>query len=163
MPSDTLAKAARALAGRIDELARLSDERGVTTRTFLSPAMGRANALVGRWMRAGGLTVAEDSVGNLIGRAEGPAKGARTLLLGSHLDTVRDAGRFDGILGVLLPLAALDVLRAEGVELPYSVEVLVLSEEEGVRLSSAYMCIKVYAGRIRSADLGLRDARGVRR
>jgi allantoate deiminase len=161
MPSNTLAKPVRALAGRIDELARISDERGVTTRTFLSPAMGRANALVGRWMRAGGLTAAEDGVGNLIGRVEGPAKDSRTLLLGSHLDTVRDAGRFDGILGVLLPLAALEVLRADGVALPFAVEILGFSEEEGVRFSSAYLGSKGYTGRLKRSDLGLRDAKGI--
>src|SRR3984957_7685068 len=112
MPRTTLAQAAATLARRLDQLSRVSDERGATTRAFLSPAMHRANALVGGWMRAAGLTVRQDSVGNLVGRLGSEGRGARTLLLGSHLDTVRDAGRFDGTLGVLLPIAALEVLRA---------------------------------------------------
>ena len=79
--------------------------------------------------------------------------GAKTLLLGSHLDTVRDAGRFDGPLGVLLPIAALKVLRARQVELPFAVEILGFSEEEGVRFSSAYLGSKGYTGSLRASDL----------
>jgi allantoate deiminase len=161
MPRLTLAQATSRLARRIDRLARVSDEPGATTRTFLSPAMRRANAMVGAWMRAAGLSVREDGVGNLIGRAEGRRAGAGTLLLGSHLDTVRDAGRFDGVLGVLLPLAAVELLRGRGVELPFAVEVLGFSEEEGVRFSSAYLGSKGYAGLLGRPDLGLRDNAGV--
>jgi allantoate deiminase len=160
MPRKTLAQAAVALARRLDQLARVSDERGATTRTFLSPAMRRANALVGGWMREAGLSVREDRVGNLIGKVEGQGKGPRTLLLGSHLDTVRDAGRFDGALGVLLPIAALEVVRARGINLPFSVEIVGFSEEEGVRFSSAYLGSKGYTGRLGGADLRLRDSDG---
>jgi allantoate deiminase len=161
MPRKTLARAATQLARRIDRLARISDERGETTRTFLSSAMRRANALVAGWMRGAGLSVREDRVGNLVGRLGAGGRGAKTLLLGSHLDTVRDAGRFDGALGVLLPIAALEVLRAQGTELPFSVEVLGFSEEEGVRFSSAYLGSKGYTGRLRKSDLLLRDHEGV--
>ncbi len=161
MPRKTLAQAAATLGRRIDRLAKVSDERGATTRTFLSPAMRRANALVAGWMRGAGLSVREDRVGNLIGRLEAEGRGARTLLLGSHLDTVRDAGRFDGVLGVMLPIAALEVLRARGTRLPYSVEVLGFSEEEGVRFSSAYLGSKGYTGLLRRSDLALRDLDGV--
>src|SRR5271169_6384325 len=102
MPKNSLAQAAATLARRIDLLARVSDERGATTRTFMSPAMRRTNALVGRWMKGAGLSVRVDSVGNLIGRTPALPGKRKTLVLGSHLDTVRDAGRFDGPLGVLL-------------------------------------------------------------
>jgi allantoate deiminase len=161
MPRKSLAHAAAALASRLDRLSRVSDERGATTRTFLSPAMERANAVVGGWMKSAGLSVRRDAVGNIIGRKEAGAKGARTLLLGSHLDTVRDAGRFDGALGVLLPIAALEVLRGRGIDLPFAVEVLGFSEEEGVRFSSAYLGSKGYVGRLGRSDLGLRDAEGI--
>jgi allantoate deiminase len=161
MPRNTLAQAATTLSSRLDRLARISDERGATTRTFLSPAMRRANALVAGWMRGAGLSVREDRVGNLVGRLEARGRGARTLLLGSHLDTVRDAGRFDGALGVLLPIAALEVLGGRGLRLPFAVEVLGFSEEEGVRFSSAYLGSKGYTGRLRSSDLLLRDPEGV--
>jgi allantoate deiminase len=123
--------------------------------------MRRANALVGGWMRAAGMSVREDGAGNLVGRLAPGRKGARTLLAGSHLDTVRDAGRFDGVLGVLLPIAALEVLRSRGARLPYGVEVLGFSEEEGVRFASAYLGSKAYAGTLGRRELGLRDADGV--
>lgn len=139
----------------------MSDEEACLTRTFLSPAMGRANRLVGAWMQEAGLDVREDAFGNLIGRIEAHKPGARTLILGSHLDTVRDAGRFDGALGVLLPIIVLRRLRREGVRLPFAVEVVGFSEEEGVRFSSAYLGSKGYAGAMRAADLGLRDENGI--
>ena len=156
-----MATGAQDLRRMLDELGRISDERGRLTRTFLSPAMRRANARVATWMRSVGLNVREDATGNLIGRLEAPRSGAKTLLLGSHLDTVRAAGRFDGALGVLLPIVALGELRRRGVALPFAVEVLGFSEEEGVRFSSGYLGSKGYTGQLRAADLKLRDAGGV--
>ena len=143
----------------LDELGSVTDEPGRLTRTFLSPAMERANQLVGGWMREAGLAVREDETGNLIGRLESRVPGAKTLLLGSHLDTVRNAGRFDGALGVVLPIVALAELKQRGVTLPFHVEVLAFSEEEAVRFSGAYIGSKAYTGRLRAADLKLRDAR----
>ncbi len=149
------------LTGMLDELGRVSDERGKLTRTFLSPAMKRANALVGAWMKEAGLSVRIDSVGNLIGRIEGAGKNARTLLLGSHLDTVRDAGRFDGPLGVLLPIVSLGELKRRGITLPFAVEVIGFSEEEGVRFASAYLGSEGYTGRLKAKTLAIRDDAGV--
>jgi allantoate deiminase len=153
--------AAKHLARMLDELGRVTDEPGKLTRTFLSPAMRRANARVASWMRAAGLTVREDRVGNLIGRLESKAPSAKTLLLGSHLDTVRDAGKFDGALGVLLPIVALGELKRRRVALPFAVEVLGFAEEEGVRFASAYLGSRGFTGQLRAADLKLRDAEGV--
>src|SRR3954465_124943 len=155
-----MASAAQRLWRRLDELGRVSDERGRLTRTFLSPAMQRANRLVGKWMKSAGLAITEDATGNLIGRLDSKARRPSTLLLGSHLDTVRDAGRFDGPLGVLLPIAALEELRRRGVKLPFAVEVLGFSEEEGVRFASAYLGSKGFTGRLSASDLKLRDANG---
>ena len=124
--------------------------------------MRLANALVAEWMSAAGLAPREDTAGNLIGRLESPAgPRTRTLLLGSHLDTVRDAGRFDGALGVLLPIVALAELRRRNIALPFAVEVLGFSEEEGVRFASAYLGSKAYSGQLRAADLKLVDAEGI--
>lgn len=149
------------LVRRLDELGHVTDEPGRLTRTFLSPAMERANLLVGGWMRDAGLSIREDETGNLIGRLESPQAGAKTLLLGSHLDTVRNAGRFDGALGVLLPIMALAELKRRGITLPYHVEVLAFSEEEAVRFTGAYIGSKAYTGRLRAADLKLRDTHGL--
>ena len=172
-----MSEAAQLLVSMLDELGHITDEPGRLTRTFLSPAMRRANKLVGDCMNAAGLEVREDSVGNLIGRYEavgGQLAGAqsarasslahkktKTLLLGSHLDTVRDAGRFDGPLGVLLPIVALAELKVRGVKLPFNVEVLGFSEEEGVRFASAYLGSEGYAGRLKESTLKLTDADGV--
>ena len=156
-----MANSAKRLVRMLDELGRVTDEPGRLTRTFLSPAMKRANALVAGWMKETGLKVRVDSVGNLIGRIEGTKRGAKTLLLGSHLDTVRDAGKFDGPLGVLLPIVALAELMRRGVQLPFAVEVLGFSEEEGVRFARAYLGSEGYTGRLKPATLKLRDADGV--
>jgi allantoate deiminase len=145
----------------LGELGRVTDEPGRLTRTFLSPALKRANQLVAGWMSQAGLKAKTDSVGNLIGRREGTVPGAKTLLLGSHLDTVRDAGKFDGPLGVLLPVVALGELKRRGVRLPFAIEVIGFSEEEGVRFSSAYLGSRGYCGKLGARDLKLRDADGV--
>src|SRR5437867_12761091 len=96
---------ARTVMDRIDILATISEEPGRLTRRFASSAMRQANETVGTWIGAAGMAVRQDSIGNLIGRYESRLVGARTLILGSHLDTVRDAGKYDGSLGVLVALA----------------------------------------------------------
>lgn len=160
-----LSATVRQLVRWLNQLGKISDEERALTRTFLSPAMRRANECVAQWMHEAGLAVREDAVGNIIGRLEPNPRlrhdaVPRTLLLGSHLDTVRNAGRFDGALGVLLPLAALRELTLRGVALPFAVEVLGFSEEEGVRFSSAYLGSKGYSGQLRASDLTLLDSSG---
>jgi len=154
MPKKNLAQAAKLLARRLNQLARVSDVCGETTRTFMSPAMDRANALVGGWMRSAGLRFREDAVGNAIGRLPSRQPGAKTFIFGSHLDTVMNAGRFDGALGVLLPIVAIELIRSQGIELPFAVEVVGFSEEEGVRFSSAYLGSKGYTGRLSGLSVG---------
>src|SRR3954449_957045 len=90
---------------RCARLGAISEEPGLLVRRYGTPAMREATDVVAGWMGEAGLTVREDAVGNLIGRREGAAPGAPALVLGSHLDTVRDAGRYDGALGVLAGLA----------------------------------------------------------
>lgn len=148
---------AQRIVHRLDELARCTDDPPRLTRLAYSPAMRRAHDLVGGWMREAGLSVRMDAVGNLVARREGTRPGAKTLLLGSHLDTVRDAGRFDGALGVLLALAVMELCGP----LPFAVEVLGFIDEEGVRFQSTYLGSRAIAGTLRAEDLGLRDADGV--
>jgi allantoate deiminase len=138
---------------RCDELGAISDERGCLTRTFASPAMRRANKLVGSWMRAAGLQVREDAAFNLIGRLPGTGRGAKTFLLGSHLDTVRDAGKYDGPLGVLAAIAAVQLLHERDVKLPFNLEIAGFSDEEGVRYQTAYLGSRALAGTLTAADL----------
>ncbi len=138
---------------RCDDLGAISEERGQLTRTFASPAMRRANKLVGSWMRAAGLQVREDAAFNLLGRWESKKRGAKTFLLGSHLDTVRNAGKYDGPLGVLTAIAAVQLLRERRVELPFHVEVVGFSDEEGVRYHTTYLGSRALAGTLTAADL----------
>ena len=146
---------------RLDQLAALTDEQGLICRTFLSPAMREANALAGGWMKEIGGEVEVDGWGNLVGHFPGTGAGARTLLIGSHLDTVRNAGKFDGPLGVVVAIASLEALAVRGVRLPFHVDIAGFSDEEGARFHSAYLGSKAIAGLMEEADLDLCDAQGV--
>ena len=146
----------RAVLERCDVLARCSEEPGRLTRRFATPALAEARELVAGWMREAGLEPRCDAVGNLIGRRDGPGP---TLLLGSHLDSVRDAGRYDGPLGVLLALAAAERMRER--PLPFALEVVAFADEEGVRYGTAYLGSALLAGRFETGWLERRDADGV--
>ena len=153
--------AAAKVVRRCRELAAISEEDGRLTRPFASGAMARANALVGGWMAQAGLDVRVDAAGNLVGRLAGSDASAGTLLLGSHLDSVRDAGAFDGPLGVLSALACIERLRAQDAALPFAIDVLGFSDEEGLRYGTAYLGSRALAGTFDPALLSRRDAEGV--
>jgi allantoate deiminase len=123
--------------------------------------MRRANDLVGEWMRAAGMDVRRDAVGNLIARYEATAPGAKTLLLGSHLDTVRDAGKYDGPLGVLVALAGVERLHARGERLPFAIEIVAFADEEGLRFHTAYLGSRAFTGALKPAELIMTDADGI--
>ena len=159
LPDPSPALAAQ-VVDRLMQLGEISDEPGMLTRTFLSPAMGEANELMRRWMEEAGLQVTLDDWGNIIGRLASTNPEAKTLLLGSHLDTVRNAGRYDGPLGVLLALAACEELQKAGHRLAFHVDVIGFSDEEGLRFHSAYLGSKAVAGLITKEDLKLTDANG---
>jgi allantoate deiminase len=124
---------ANRVIARCREIAACSDAPGTITRTFLSPQMHSVHKQLRGWMEAAGMTVQIDAIGNLRGLWPGLTPDAPRLLIGSHLDTVPNAGAFDGILGVVLGLALVEELR--GSHLPFAIEVIGLSEEEGVRFS----------------------------
>ncbi len=149
------------VVARCRELAAVSEEPGRLTRPFATPAMARANELVGGWMADAGLEVRVDEAGNLVGHLAGTDPEAGTLLLGSHLDSVRDAGAFDGPLGVIGAVACVERLRAEGTRLPFAVDVLGFSDEEGLRYGTAYLGSRAVAGSFDSALLELVDDGGV--
>lgn len=146
---------------RIDELAKISEEPGRLTRTYGSPAMRRANELVAGWMREAGMTVEVDPIGNLIGRYPAAPPEAKTFLLGSHLDTVRDAGKFDGALGVLVALACVQKLHSANQRLPFAISVVAFADEEGVRFQSSYLGSRVVAGTFDFDDLKRTDWEGI--
>jgi allantoate deiminase len=146
---------------RCDALASYTEEPGRITRRFAAPPMREVNEVVADWMRAAGMTTRVDAIGNQIGRYDAARPEAPTLLLGSHLDSVRDAGRYDGILGVLAALAFVERLHARGERLPFAVEVLGFADEEGLRYHSAYLGSSVFAGTFDRETLSLTDADGI--
>ncbi|NOS72187.1 MAG: allantoate amidohydrolase [Verrucomicrobia bacterium] len=146
---------------RLDALAQISEDEGGLTRSFASPAMRRVNDLVGSWMRDAGMSVCTDAIGNLIGHYPAATPAGKILLLGSHLDTVRDAGKFDGPLGVLVALACVQFLNETKTRLPFAIEVIGFADEEGVRYQSTYLGSRALAGTFNCEDLKRTDARGV--
>jgi allantoate deiminase len=139
---------------RCDELARLSEEDGPITRWYGSESLVRAADLVARWMEEAGLAVRRDALGNVIGRA---GAGERTVVLGSHIDTVRDAGRYDGPLGVILAIEAAAAMRGE---LPDALEVVAFADEEGGRFPLTYLGSRAWAGLLSPGDGELTDSEG---
>jgi allantoate deiminase len=146
---------------RAEALAGITEEPGRLTRSFLTPEHKRAGEMVIGWMRAAGMSAGFDAIGNVAGRYEARTPGAPALLLGSHLDTVRDAGRYDGILGVLSAIACVEELNRRGERLDFALEVFGFGDEEGVRFQSTLLGSRAVAGRFDKALLERRDAGGV--
>ena len=143
----------------IDDLARHTDEPGRLTRLYLSPAhRATAEAVLGL-MRAAGLSARIDAAGTVVGRVEGREPGLPALVLGSHIDSVVDAGRYDGPLGVAAALVVAEELRGEA--LPFALEVVAFGDEENVRFPTSLSTSKAWAGQYRSEWLEGRDAAGL--
>ncbi|ROQ06487.1 allantoate deiminase [Rathayibacter sp. PhB93] len=151
---------AAAIMARCDELAAVSSARGAIERVYLSPEHARVNAMAARWMEDAGMRTWQDAAGNQCGRYEGATPGLPALLLGSHLDTVPDAGRYDGILGVMLAIAVVSRLNAAGTRLPFAVEVVAFGDEEGTRFGTALLGSRAVAGTWDEHWWELEDAHG---
>jgi allantoate deiminase len=134
------------LLERCDDLAGLSSTPERLERVHLSPEHTAANALVARWMSEAGLSTWQDAAGNQCGRMEGREPGLPALLIGSHIDTVPDAGRYDGMLGVVLAIQVAQRLRHRATELPFALEVVAFSDEEGTRFGTALLGSRALAG-----------------
>ena len=144
----------------LHDLAAISEPGPGVTRLPFTPQHRAALDLLGTRMEETGLSVLLDAAGTLIGRQGGPA-GAPVLLMGSHQDSVRQGGAFDGIMGVVLPILALKGLRDEGVRLPFAVEVMAFADEEGVRFPTALMGPRALAGTFDMTALELTDRDGI--
>ena len=146
---------------RCDALARCSEQSDALTRVFLSPEQRAANALALQWMREAGMDARLDAIGNVVGRYEGERPGLPCLMLGSHLDTVRDAGKYDGMLGVVAAIECVACLHASGRRLPFAVEIAGFADEEGVRFNATLLGSRAIAGTFDSANLERADGNGV--
>jgi allantoate deiminase len=150
---------AREVIARCKKLARFSEEAGCTTRTFLSSPMRDCLREITGWLEASEARVTVDAAGNLRGLYPGATLGALRLIIGSHLDTVPNGGAYDGVLGVLLGIALLEGLQRR--RLPFAVEVVGFSEEEGVRFGTPFIGSRALVGRLDEELLNGRDLNGI--
>jgi hydantoinase/carbamoylase family amidase len=160
---DTASPAGRELIERIQSLARHSDSPQHYTRTYLTPAHRAAAAAIAQWMREAGMEVRVDSVGSVIGRYDAAVTGAKTLLMGSHFDSVRNGGKFDGVLGILVPIACVAELHRVGERLSCNIEIAAFSDEEGARFQTSFLASRAMIDGSASLTglLERRDADGV--
>ena len=144
-----------------ERLARFSDDSGALTCTYLRPAHRATAQRIRDFMRAADLDVEIDAIGNVVGRWRCGAPGAKTLITGSHYDTVINGGKYDGRLGILLPIACVIGLRQRGMTLPYDLEIVAFADEEGVRYKSTFLGSSALAGTFNMKFLEARDEDGV--
>lgn len=150
---------ANEIVARCRKLATFSEEASGTRRTFLSAPMRDCYREISRWLTAAGAEVRVDAAGNLRGFYRGAEPAAGQLLIGSHLDTIPNAGAYDGILGVLLAVSLLESLRRE--HLPFAIEIVGFSEEEGVRFATPFIGSRALVGRFDDGLLNRQDAQGI--
>lgn len=148
------------IMGWAEELGSISDDEDGLTCAYMTPAHQRSAARLADWMRDAGMEVNIDAVGNVVGRYTALDPDAKTLITGSHYDTVRNGGKYDGRLGILLPLAIVKHLHARAERLPYHLELIAFAEEEGVRFRSTFLGSNAVAGRFDLALLDTLDAGG---
>jgi len=146
---------------RCEALARHSGEPDRLTRVFLSREQNTASQLVLGWMREAGMAARVDPIGNVVGRYEGERPGLPCLMLGSHLDTVRDAGKYDGMLGVVAALECVHALNAGDTRLPHAIEIVGFADEEGVRFGTTLLGSRAVAGTFAPQLLDARDTAGI--
>jgi allantoate deiminase len=157
--SNGYTKLAEEVIARCRKVATFSEDASGTRRTFLSPPMQDCHREVSGWMKALGMKVSVDSAGNLRGFYSASTHNAPRILMGSHLDTVPNAGAFDGILGVVVAIGLVKSL--EGLQLPFGIEVVGFSEEEGVRFGVPFIGSRALVRRVDEELLGRKDANGI--
>lgn len=161
MTADDADRAARRVMERCDTLAEISETPGQLTRVYLSYEHLRANAQVAQWMQEAGMATWQDAVGNICGRYEAANDGAQAVLLGSHLDTVRDAGRYDGMLGVLTAIEVVDWLHRQNLRGSQAIEIVGFADEEGTRFNITLLGSRGLTGTWPQGWLDCEDAQGV--
>jgi len=160
MSDDSMPSATR-IWDHCEALARCSEQADGLTRVFLSPEQRAVNERVLSWMRDAGMQAQLDEIGNCVGRYEGDRPDLPCLMLGSHLDTVRDAGKYDGMLGVVAAIECVHALNERGKRLPFALVIVGFADEEGVRFASTLLGSRAIAGTFDPAVLDKADAKGV--
>ena len=149
------------IAGRITELGAISESKAHLTRLFLTSEHRAADDLILGWMRDAGMRAHIDAIGNVCGRYEGERPGLPCLMLGSHYDTVRDAGEWDGPLGLITAISCVANLNRNGRRMPFAIEVVGFADEEGVRFASTLLGSRAVAGTFDERVLSTRDQAGI--
>ena len=149
------------ILARAELLAAITQDAPRVTRAYLTPEHRCAGERIASWMREAGMSVHWDALGNVVGRYEGDVADAPVLMTGSHLDTVRNAGRYDGLFGILSPIACVADLHRRGLRLPVAIEVVAFGDEEGVRFGVTLIGSKAMAGAFNPAWLDCIDADGL--
>jgi allantoate deiminase/N-carbamoyl-L-amino-acid hydrolase len=144
-----------------ETLGAISDSEEGLTCAYMTPAHQRSAAQLADWMREAGMQVHIDAVGNVVGRYAAGQADAKVLMTGSHYDTVRNGGKYDGRLGILLPIALVRHLNERGERLPFHLEVIGFAEEEGVRFQGTFLGSSAITGHFDPALLEKRDAAGM--
>src|SRR5258705_13635565 len=145
---------------RIDALSAISETPAHLTRIFLTPEHRAAADLLLSWMQEAGMVSHLDAIGNVCGRYEGDRPGLPCLMLGSHYDTVRDAGKWDGPLGLITAISCVGAMHKRGQRWPFAIEVTGFADEEGVRFASTLLGGRAIAGTFDESVLGVRDSAG---
>jgi allantoate deiminase len=148
------------IVGRINHLATISESKRNLTRMFLTAEHRAAADLIMGWMREAGMSAHLDAIGNVCGRYEGERPRLPCLMLGSHYDTVRDAGKWDGPLGLITAISCVADLNRRGRRLPFAIEVAGFADEEGVRFASTLLGSRAIAGTFNERVLATKDGTG---
>jgi len=149
------------ILARADALAAITEDPPGVTRSYLTAQHRQAGELIAQWMREAGMSVHWDALGNVVGRYAGQTADAPVVMTGSHMDSVRNAGRYDGLFGILSPIACVADLHRRARRLPVAIEVVAFGDEEGVRFGVSLIGSKAMAGRFDAAWLDQADADGV--
>jgi allantoate deiminase len=149
------------IVGQIEQLAKISESPDNLSRVFLTDEHRAAAELIMSWMIEAGMDARLDAIGNVCGRYEGMRSGLPCLMLGSHYDTVRDAGKWDGPLGLITAIACVADLNRRGKRLPFAIEVTGFADEEGVRFASTLLGSRAVAGTFNESVLASKDAAGI--
>src|ERR1700676_529414 len=149
------------IVDRINRLGTISETPEHLARIFLSPEHKVAADLILSWMVEAGMRAHLDAIGNVCGRYEGDRPGLSCLMLGSHYDTVRDAGKWDGPLGLITAIACVGAMHQRGQRLPFAIEVIGFADEEGLRFASTLLGSRAVAGTFDESVLGAKDRRGI--
>ncbi len=149
------------IVDRVETLGSISETPNHLSRIFLTPQHREAADILLSWMREAGMQARMDAIGNVVGRYEGESPRLPSLMLGSHYDTVRDAGKWDGPLGLITAISCVADINRRALRLPFAIEVLGFADEEGVRFASTLLGSRAVAGTFDESVLAARDAAGI--